>query len=277
MKAAASVILYHPDRSVISNIQSYSRLVDVVFAVDNSETANQEWVSALSATGNVIYMSNGENLGIAAALNRAAESAMQSGYSWLLTMDQDSSFEAEEFELYKKQTFQLIQTEKNAGLFCPAEEKTSSGDAITEPAFRITSGTWINLEAWRQIGGFDEKLFIDEVDEDFSCKLHLAGYRLIGFNNVVMKHKLGTKKKAGLLHLFFVRERTLHSPFRIYFMVRNYLIVRKRYAAFFPESYKKRDRDFLVALKNNILFSGNFFQAFPRAMKGFIDYLFNRY
>lgn len=277
MKLAACVILYNPDESVVSNIRSYCDFVDVVVAVDNSAVKNEQLAEQLKGLGNVEYISNGKNLGIAAALNIAAKKNMQDGYSWLLTMDQDSLFDRAEFELYKKQALHFFETESKLGLICPSEIKASAGLQVTEPAFRITSGTWINLDAWQKIGGFDERLFIDEVDTDFSCKLYLAGYRLIGFDNVMMQHKLGVKKRTGFLHVFFIKERTIHNPFRLYFMVRNYFVVRKRYAHYFPEIFMNRDRDFKIMLKNNIFFSENFFAAVLRAGKGFIHYKKNKF
>lgn len=277
MRLAAAVVLFHPDETVVPNIQSYNAFVDVVIAVDNSVTKNDEVVKSLQGIKNLVYLPNEKNLGIAAALNIAAKHSYEQGFTWLLTMDQDSSFDSEEFKLYKKQVLEFIKNESKIGLICPSEVKKSEGLQITEPAFRITSGTWINLHVWQQVHGFDEQLFIDEVDKDFSCKVFLADFRLIGFDNVLMKHKLGTKKNTGFLKLFFVKERTLHSPFRLYYMVRNYLVVRKRYGKYFPDIFKKRDRDFMIMLKNNIFFGGNFFYAVFQAAKGFVHYKRNKF
>ena len=150
----------------------------------------------------------------------------------------------------------------------------SNTEEIIENGHSITSGGIINLEMYKQIGGFDDYLFIDEVDADFSYKAEINGFRVLRFENVYLNHKLGKKKNCGLFNIFFLRERTLHSPFRIYFMVRNYLLIRSRYKKDLPHIFKFRDKDFLVMLKNNIFFSGHFFSSLFNALKGLYDFAF---
>lgn len=277
MKLAACVILYNPDQSVVSNIHSYRTYVDVVIAVDNSEVANTKVVESLKDISDVLYLPNGKNLGIATALNIAAERAKQDGFTWLLTMDQDSFFDEGEMDLYLRQFKKLIANNSRIGIVCPSETKHVQEWAITEGAHRITSGSWVNIDVYETVGGFNDRLFIDEVDKDFACKVELSGYRLIGFDNVKMNHKLGVKKNTGLFGLFFRRQRTIHSPFRLYYMVRNYLYIRRMYADKFPAMFAKRDQDFKIMLKNNILYSGSVFKAIYSAMKGYFDYKFNRF
>lgn len=272
MKLAASVVLFNPDKSVISNILSYSEFVDFVFAIDNSECINNVVIAELRDIRNLTYVKNERNLGIAKALNQACIMAFEQGYDWILTMDQDSSFDLKEIQRYREQFIQFANSDKRIGLICPAEKNATSFFSLTEPAFRITSGTWVNLSAFKSVNGFDEMLFIDEVDYDFSFKMYLAGYRLVGFDNIEMKHQLGIKRKVGFLKIFFKKERTIHNPFRLYYMVRNYLLIRKRYSSFFPELFKKRDIYFRVMLKNNLFFSSDFFQAMKMAIKGYRDY-----
>lgn len=272
MKLAASVILYNPDKSVITNVLSYSSFVDFVFVIDNSDCSNNEVINELKMIPNLGYVKNERNFGIAKALNQACRMALEQGYDWILTMDQDSSFDLQEIQRYREQFLQFATSEKQVGLICPAEKDATSFFTIVEPAFRITSGTWVNLFAFSSVNGFDEMLFIDEVDYDFSFKMHLGGYRLVGFENIQMKHQLGIKRKIGFLKIFLVKERTIHSPFRLYYMVRNYLLIRKRYRIFFPDLFKSRDVYFKVMLKNNLFFSSDFFQALRMALKGYKDY-----
>ena len=87
-----------------------------------------------------------------------------------------------------------------------------------------------------------------------------------------MNHQLGTTKSGGYLGTIAKKNRTIHSPRRVYFMVRNYLYVRGKYKNDFPSEFKKRDRMLMTALKNNLFFSGKFFQNLKSIWKGYKDF-----
>ena len=96
-KVAAGVVLYHPESSVISNINSYYNNVNQLIAVDNSEKDNTTLKNEIQRLfPDVIYVSLNRNAGIAAALNIACDIAKKNNCDWILTMDQDSSFKADE-------------------------------------------------------------------------------------------------------------------------------------------------------------------------------------
>jgi len=93
---AGVVVLYNPDPIVIQNIQSYLPFLYVLYVIDNSESPNMNIVEQLRELGEKIkYIALGENRGVAYALNLGATLAIESGADWLLTMDQDSSFEGD--------------------------------------------------------------------------------------------------------------------------------------------------------------------------------------
>ena len=94
-RIAAVVVLYHPGPEVIDNIRSWAGQVEMVYAVDNSEVPEPSVKTRLSALRNVTYLPQGENRGIARALNIGASRAFAAGYDCLLTMDQDSRAEAD--------------------------------------------------------------------------------------------------------------------------------------------------------------------------------------
>jgi len=102
MKLAGTVIFYKPDISNIDNIATYIDEIDLLFVIDNTEKADNKFASKLKKFGNKIeYHSFGENLGIAKALNTAAKLAIEKGFSHLLTMDQDSSFDKKNISVLK--------------------------------------------------------------------------------------------------------------------------------------------------------------------------------
>lgn len=272
MKLAGSVILYNPDSSVINNINTYIGMVSVLYVIDNSIQSNDYILAELKKNNKIKITQNNENLGVATGLNIAARMAIKDNYHWLLTMDQDSSFSHDNI-LNFENFFNQFNSDINIGIMCPNTEIGSNMPDIIENEHSITSGGIINLNAYNKVGGFDDYLFIDEVDADFSYKVVMNGYKVLKFPNIHMNHKLGESKLLGYFNYFFKKERTIHNSFRIYFMVRNYFIIRSRFINTFPEIYKFRDQDFKIMIKNNILFSKHFFKTLTRAVKGYIDYL----
>ncbi len=87
---AGLVVLYNPDQNVIGNIQSYISQLSKLYVVDNSEVCNKKIIEIIKTFKNSKYIFNGENLGIAKALNIGAEEAIKEGFKFLFTFDQDS-------------------------------------------------------------------------------------------------------------------------------------------------------------------------------------------
>jgi rhamnosyltransferase len=233
MRLLGTVILYHPSRSVIDNIRSYISEVDALLVIDNSEpNLESSFLTSLEVEHASIHLiSNPQNLGIATALNQAASYAIENGYSWLLTMDQDSIFEKHSLSLLK------IFAENKGGLGIVAPfHKTPKSD---QPKFTeeystlrmtMTSGNLLNLDAFKRCGPFDEKLFIDSVDHEYCLRLRKSGYVIIRINQAMLHHPLGDI--IYYRFLFFRFKTTNHSATRRYYIARNRLYVMFKYVGF---------------------------------------------
>jgi len=87
---------------------------------------------------------------------------------------------------------------------------------------------------------FDEQLFIDFVDHDYCLRANSMGYRVLEAENCYMIHQIGDEREFKTL--FGVKRKTFHSPQRIYFMVRNSMLVASRFQhqyQRFIKGYKK--------------------------------------
>jgi rhamnosyltransferase len=275
---AATVVLYHPDeREVLYNIHSYLRYVELLIVVDNTEVPDTNLGEQIKSAGAAIrYLANNENKGIAVALNMAAQIAFNEGYTWLLTMDQDSYFDKEEIEKYLSNFRELFQAQRNIAVVAPSHEKGAAnamtGAVFAEVTTVITSGSLMQLSLWHEAGGFCEKLFIDEVDHEYCYRLIEKGYTIVQFPNILLNHRLGTTRTGGYLGTVAKRERVIHSPRRVYFMVRNYLYVRKLYRRSFVAEFKRRDKEVLNRIKNNLFFSGHFWKNAKQVLAGYRHY-----
>jgi rhamnosyltransferase len=196
-------------------------------------------------------------------------------------MDQDSFFEEEEAKAYFYYFEQLFYGANDVAIVAPqhSAQLSLTGDKgrFSETVRVITSGSLVNTKICKELGGFDEKLFIDDVDFEYAYRCVTKGYKIIEFNEIRLSHQLGIVKNAGYLSFIKRSGRILHSPFRIYFMVRNHFYVANKYAHLLPEEFERKRRQLLVTLKNNLLFSGKFFQVLRAAIKGYIHYKQNKF
>ena len=250
-KIAALVVLYQYDQQVIENIKSYHNQVDIVFAYDNSTKKNTENEKQLKALHNLIVIDGHGNQGISHAVNVAAKRAIAEGYQWLITFDQDSVAAVDMIEKMRSfiETYPQIDT---VGIIGPTikNEKLKFTPAKNEFSYRdwvIQSGALHNLKAYEIIKGYDENLFIDEVDVEYCARLVLKKYRIVILNHAILIHNTlddGVK-------MLFKNGRYLsvnkYSPMRYYFIIRNNLYCIKKYKKSAPKYYAEFRRQLITA------------------------------
>lgn len=272
---AAVVILYFPDTlNIRRNILSYAHNVGKVLVINNAPTEEIKTIIA-SISDNIVYIENEINNGVAQPLNFASDWAFQNGFKWLLTMDQDSYFNVGDFPKYL-QWLEMNATDAIAVVGIPYanEQFQSHGNAHSVENVNkvITSGSLINLSAWRQINGFNEALFIDEVDHEYCYRALSNGFQIIKLNLISLVHSMGKRVSSGYFNSFKIHDRMIHAPIRVYYIVRNYLSVRKKFKVLLPDEFKMRDNEILVILKNNLFFGGAFWTYLKMAWRGYLDY-----
>jgi rhamnosyltransferase len=232
-RLAGCVILYNPSYDFIENISKYLSALEQLIVVDNSDAIIDAAIEDfLISTPQIIYVKNGSNIGIAAALNKACQKALSNGYTWILTMDQDSYLV--DFTFFEKSAQVMLQPQ--IGIIAAAHSNYYYKQRVFEPNdsfllvdMVITSGNLLNLNAWADINGFNDKLFIDEVDNEFCIRLKLKGYKIIVSKKVYLKHSLGTEtlvySHSKKKHLSIA----LHSHVRFYYITRNNLYIWRKF------------------------------------------------
>lgn len=246
-------ILYYPNQEVIANIASYIPYLHKLYLFDNSEPSTNMDFSNQNAK--IQFFADGINKGISERLNAAAKLAIAEGATWLLTMDQDSSFDSGELEKYISCFTNFGDKERVAMFGINHEDKFSNNTcSYLETDNIITSGSLVNLDVFQKIGGFDENLFIDDVDSEYCYKANTNGFSSIKFQNILLKHSLGEVSIHRSLKNRKKTFRTLHSPLRIYYMVRNFLYVRNKYQKQLPHSFPYRKTVIINRIKNNFLY-----------------------
>ncbi len=226
MKLAGMVTLYHPEESVLENIRSYLSEVDVLYVLDNTEEPEEKWAQAFASMERVRYVPFHENRGISCALNYALEEAKD--FDFLLTMDQDSRFPAGAMRKYKEElSFYGAAHPGRAAMYTVNYEEMEMGTAPRDVALCITSGSILPVGIARALSGFDEALFIDEVDSEYCYRAQDAGYHIDKFPSIPLHHSLG---EPTYHRLFCFHYMTLnHAPIRRYYIARNKIYVARKY------------------------------------------------
>ena len=280
---AGVIILYNPEYTeIIRNIKSYLYGLDLFYIIDNSsQKCPDGLLSDIDSNIPVEYIFNGSNKGISYSLNLAAKLALEKGYGWLLTMDQDSYFENEQFNTYVQIFERDIKSNDAIGVagvsYVQGNSNLKSFPNLVKVNKVITSGSIINLAIWKQIGGFDEKLFIDEVDHEYCYRVQAQRREVFILHGIHLCHIFGTPANKGYFSVVAKKGRTIYNKQRIYFIVRNYLYVRKKYKARLPDEFKTRDKEVAGILKNSLFFSGTFFGVMKAIFNGYRDYKKNNF
>ncbi len=228
---AGVVILYNPENHVYSEILSYVNQVSRLYIIDNSTQHNASLVNQVLQISHVNYINNASNIGIAAALNIGANSAITDGFDFLLTMDQDTSLPGN----YVATLVDGIrrQNSNEIGIIAPRYTPTSRGqDEFENVLVTMTSGNLLNLSVYKKVGPFLTELFIDHVDHEYCLRINREGFRVVQANNLYLPHRPGK-----LVGVRFIRKKLFssHSPARLYYFCRNGFFVSNLYRSSFPE------------------------------------------
>jgi rhamnosyltransferase len=271
-KIAGVVVLYHPGPDFVGAILRYLDDIDRLYVVDNSEQQFEEHAAKLSSFPKVVFIANKDNLGIARALNIGAERAIQDGYDFLLTMDQDSEV-----------TPGMIRTmlgclesgdSSEIGMLSPVQVYTSyqkkpESRPCEEILTAMTSGTILNLKAYRAAGPFLDKLFIDYVDHEYCMRLRLRGFKVMRANNAVLMHKLGSVTE----YRFFFKKYSLgnHPAFRRYYITRNKFYLYDHYKKLFPDYFRPFFKYLVYEVLTILLYENDKLGKLRMIVKGYLD------
>ncbi|WP_418562448.1 glycosyltransferase [Holdemanella porci] len=257
-------VLYNPNESVLTNLNSYSNCVDVSVVVDNSDTKN-EISQSLKNDPNFIYIDMDGNKGIAAALNKGIEYLNSKNIDFALTMDQDSLFPTK----YYSNILKLVNKYKTDYSVIGLNFNQDNGglDEIIEVPYWITSGNFVNISDFMSVGGFMNELFIDYVDFELGYKFKKNGFKICYLKDFSLKHTIGNPIE---IHLFGKTYYAMnHSPIRYYYRYRNaYYLYHFVDRQFFKKEYYK---EMIVNTLKMLIYEKNQKVKFSMIRKGIQD------
>lgn len=228
-------------------------------------------------------------MGIAFAVNRAAEVALADSADWLLTLDQDSVATDGMVECMLK-----CATSADVGVVTPyivdrnkmtvhdyKSMELPEVEFYTQGARRgaMTSGSLCRLSVWTEVNGYDERFFIDYVDNDFNQRVLLAEHKIVRCNETFLLHEVGKAKRtwlrvprkgiSGDWHIERIYSNN-HNPMRCYYKARNRVLYTRKHGGRLGITYEGIwQLPHLIAL--TLLFESNRRTKLAAFMKGIRD------
>lgn len=234
-KVSIIVTAYNPSiDSFKRNLQSYFDQVEMVVICDNSDIPEvQEQVCLLAGKfKNVILLSMGGNVGIAAAQNFGVNYAIKSGFEYFIEIDQDSILPSDYVSKIFISYSEAMSQGCNVAGIGPLAVRISDGfiyhgrgkkKGIIPVDKTLSSGFFFSKNAFEKVGQKDESLFIDFVDWDWCWRCKQFGLTVYVDTGLRINHMLGGGHKK-----IFLWEFGMPAPVRHYYQYRNsfYLLFR---------------------------------------------------
>lgn len=230
----AIIVTYNPTKEILESVAELRPQVSKLVIVDNGSCdASMVYINEVRQTYGCEVISNGRNLGIAAALNIGVHYAESRGCEWVALFDQDSSVVGS-FVISMLRVYEEYKNPEKIAIIAPQYIDRASSIPMPMSADRsgnilasMTSGSLIPVKIFHACGFFNELLFIDYVDHEFCLRVRSMGYVIVQSEMAVLLHSLGEMTS----HRFLGKQITTtnHRAARRYYITRNRVWLYKRY------------------------------------------------
>jgi rhamnosyltransferase len=274
LKCFAIIVTYSPDiehiKSMVKEILSANISV-IIYDNTPISSSSSDCSGSISELyqqdSKVCVIGDGENNGLSIAFNRSIRAAynFSRNIDGFIFFDQDSHVSSEKLEKLILDYKDLIFKKIPVGVI-GATPVDSNGepyrvrpyfkneidlpDEFSSMSFVISSFSFIPTTTIEKVGYFDERLFIDLVDSEYSFRCQKVGLLNIMTSNVKFTHVVGTARIRLLGRAFSVS-----NPLRNYYQARNLILVGLSYKWRIKLIVKLAKR-FLQVIISGIYFGG---------------------
>jgi rhamnosyltransferase len=279
----AAVVTYFPQPESAGNLTALAAQVGRLVVIDNGSSPEAlQPIEAAARDVGATVLRLGSNFGIAKALNTGLQLAREQGFRWLATFDQDSHPGVAMLEEMghaladypdrdRVGLIAPVHVDRHAGIVVSDRRREESGPAWHVIRTTMTSGNLVNIEAATDVGGFDDSLFIDYVDNEFCLRMRHRGYRILEASRAHLSHALGSMevRNLGILRTGI----THHAALRRYYITRNRLLVWQQYWRFEPAWVLRDMRRFLSESAGIVFFEKDTAAKVRMTLRGIRDAL----
>lgn len=233
------IVTYHPNARMRELLPEVLAQVRALVIVDNGSTVEE--LAALRAQRDSLglqLIENGENLGVAEALNRGIRWAKSQGHAWVVLFDQDSRI-TDDFVDQMLAAWAAHPDRERVGSVHPRYADPGTGIETSiprlsdgSPVLPMTSGALMPVWIFDRIGWFASEYFIDLVDWEYCFRIRAAGFCVTDSRQAKLLHAAGSPAKATVLGLSFYPSH--HSAARRYYISRNSIAFYRKYFFIFP-------------------------------------------
>lgn len=256
---AIVTVTYRPDLQILRRQVAALPPTATRVVVDNgSGSAMEAALRALAGELGFTVECLGCNAGLAAGLNTGARLALalRPDTAYVLFLDQDTEPRPGDVQRLVDAADAVRRGDAEAGVFGPLMIDADTG--LSHGVHQMRGGRWrrlfpdpdaagpiasagingsgmlVPVALFRALGGFDESLFIDQVDTEFSFRAAAAGYTLLTLPQVRFAHRMGQRT----LRFWLGRWRAWphRSPARQRYLFRNAVLLLRR--PYVPRTWK---------------------------------------
>ncbi len=225
---AALIVTYHPDSGFPIRLERIFGQVAHVIVVDN--TPEPALAASLQSPGldKVELIVNIRNEGLGYALNQGMKRAIELGFQWVLTLDQDTEVDGDMVEKLVEiarldgalGTLALVASNarsfQSGRLYLRSKDTNKLFHEVKTP---MTSGSLHSTAVYEAIGGFRAEFFIGSIDLEYCLRARAHGFRILCSERALMTHAAGATEERHFLGRTVLI--ALQSPARWYLDFRN--------------------------------------------------------
>lgn len=231
-KVAVIIVLYNPDTNDIDNVRRIAQY-NVGFVVDNSLIPFMDG----ETIGNMSYICNKANIGIAKAQNVALREILKGDYEYVVFLDQDTRVVVD-YPLQIAMEFSRIDNGRLAVLGPQVVNAVTGGQyasaihkyEISENGFSlrkhiISSGSCMSINALKDVGLMWGELFIDYVDFEWCWRAASKGYQCGVTSHLQISHHVGQRELSIGKYKVIISAQQ-----RYFYQYRNFIwLIQKKY------------------------------------------------
>lgn len=270
-KILAGIVLFNPDIDRLTkNISAIVDQVEFTLLVDNGSDNISDVKEIMKKFSGVHLVELGVNKGIAFALNKIGQYAVEYKFDYFITLDQDSVVMNGLVNEYKKY-LDLPNMGQLTNYIDDRNNPIDRSKIKLKESGAITSSALMPTDVYASGIHYDDELFIDKVDFDINIQLKKAGFKSYQIPYIGLLHEVGNQTQHSFFGLKVMTYN--HSAMRRYFISRNSIYLIKKYG--FREAGGFLIGDVSRFIKT-ILYEKDKIKKNGASIKGLRDGIFNK-